>query len=378
MLCLWIFGAAVEGRLGSLKYFAMYMLAGIVGSLCQTFIFGRNEPDVPGLGASGAIMGAMGSYLYMFPFSNVKVFYWLFIRIGVFECQALWVLGFFMIDNLIGIGMRDNVGHFAHLGGFVVGYLFALATRSYTDSGAASEVKSMLSEVKDLHILHMHELEVLLAAPQTDSKVLMAYCTRAQMDGGDRWAGMVVSAMQRHQKLVLEDADPRMVSGFLLALGPNDPNLLPLVYLRIGSKLEQIHEYDLSCHIYRRIYDMNPSSRDAETALYRMGRLLETIYTNPEEALKTYQQLLMLHPHGALRLDTEAAVSRLTTKPKREVPDHFIYSAPNVRRVIEFDDTVHTAPETEPEKISRQAYSNKSTVDEKVNEYIQNPVLDNR
>ena len=63
MLFLWLFGAAAEGRLRPLKFITLYLIAGWTGGLLSDFMQGLSNPDVPSLGASGAIMGLAGAYL---------------------------------------------------------------------------------------------------------------------------------------------------------------------------------------------------------------------------------------------------------------------------------------------------------------------------
>ncbi len=69
MLFLWIFGANVEDRLGSLTYLPFYFVCGIGSGLSQAiFSWGSH---VPSLGASGAISGVLGAYLVFFPTSRI-------------------------------------------------------------------------------------------------------------------------------------------------------------------------------------------------------------------------------------------------------------------------------------------------------------------
>src|SRR5947209_6003270 len=75
MWFLYLFGFAVEGRLRSLKFLIVYMAAGFAGDLLHQALLGSSHPERFSLGASGAIMGILGSALYMFPFSKVN-FVW--------------------------------------------------------------------------------------------------------------------------------------------------------------------------------------------------------------------------------------------------------------------------------------------------------------
>src|SRR5690349_1013449 len=59
MWFLHLFGSAVEGRLKWFKFLLVYFAAGFAGDALQLGIFGPMHPDIPGIGASGAIMGLM-------------------------------------------------------------------------------------------------------------------------------------------------------------------------------------------------------------------------------------------------------------------------------------------------------------------------------
>ena len=58
MWALWIFGGAVEDRLGHGRFVAFYLICGVAASL--THFFTNLHSTVPAIGASGAIAGVMG------------------------------------------------------------------------------------------------------------------------------------------------------------------------------------------------------------------------------------------------------------------------------------------------------------------------------
>ena len=75
------------------------------------------------IGASGAIMGVMAAFAYLFPNTEMYV---MLIPIPV---KAKYVIPVFILIDLFG-GLNqsagDNIGHFAHLGGALVGFLLIL------------------------------------------------------------------------------------------------------------------------------------------------------------------------------------------------------------------------------------------------------------
>ena len=65
MLFLWIFGRTVENALGSLRFLAFYVLAGLAATALLVAL--GPDSDVPSIGAAGAIGGVVGGYLILFP-----------------------------------------------------------------------------------------------------------------------------------------------------------------------------------------------------------------------------------------------------------------------------------------------------------------------
>src|SRR6202035_1140434 len=71
MWTLWLFGPAVEDRMGHGRYFAFYLACGILASVTQ--VAASPSSAVPALGASGAIAGIMGCYVRLFPLARIVV-----------------------------------------------------------------------------------------------------------------------------------------------------------------------------------------------------------------------------------------------------------------------------------------------------------------
>jgi membrane associated rhomboid family serine protease len=127
MLYLWIFGDNLEDRLGHLRYFFFYMLCGIIASLSHVFsdyFFGENHL-IPSLGASGAISGVMGGYLYLFPTRRVTIFFiFMFIRVPAFIVLGSWIL--LQVANgtgYLGGSEASGIAYAAHIGGFIAGLI---------------------------------------------------------------------------------------------------------------------------------------------------------------------------------------------------------------------------------------------------------------
>lgn len=131
LLYLWVFGAAIEGKLGHARFASFYLLCGLAAAGLQTFF--APGSTVPMIGASGAIAGVLGGYLVAFPHARVITLVplwfipWL-IQVPALVFLLLW-FGMQMFAALAGLG-RDftgGVAFWAHVGGFVTGALLMLA-----------------------------------------------------------------------------------------------------------------------------------------------------------------------------------------------------------------------------------------------------------
>jgi membrane associated rhomboid family serine protease len=127
MLFLWVFGSAVEDRLGRAYYLGFYLSGGVVAGIAHMMI-----SPAPVIGASGAIAGVTGAFLALFPRSRIQILLFFFI-IGVYSIPAIWFIGFyFVIDvlrqtgQLLG-GGGARVAYMAHIAGYLYGFLFSLA-----------------------------------------------------------------------------------------------------------------------------------------------------------------------------------------------------------------------------------------------------------
>jgi membrane associated rhomboid family serine protease len=117
MLALWMFGSSIEAVWGTKRFIRYYLLCGIGGGIA-TCLLSPNS-TVPSIGASAGIFGILVAYGMMFPDSIILLF-------GLFPMKARYfVILFGLIELLACLRYTpDGIGHFAHLGGMVVGYLY--------------------------------------------------------------------------------------------------------------------------------------------------------------------------------------------------------------------------------------------------------------
>jgi membrane associated rhomboid family serine protease len=147
MFALWMFGAVLENYWGGKRFLTFYLVSGIgaavfhlavlyheMGPVMDTFHllpteqqqdllndpnFRVNEATV---GASGAIFGCLAAFGYLFPNSLIYLYFFVPIKVKWF------VLGYAAIELFSGVraSAGDNVAHWAHLGGGLVGLLLVI------------------------------------------------------------------------------------------------------------------------------------------------------------------------------------------------------------------------------------------------------------
>ena len=120
MYALWMFGSVLERVWGPKKFLIFYLVCGLAAGLAQMFTM-----DLMGsaVGASGAIMGLLAAFAYLFP--NVQFYILPF----PFPIKAKFMVAIYAAIDLFGglhPGASDNIAHFAHLGGLVMGFILVI------------------------------------------------------------------------------------------------------------------------------------------------------------------------------------------------------------------------------------------------------------
>lgn len=133
MLFLWVFGRAIEDRLGSPLYLGFYLVAGCVAALAQCFV--SPSDTEPLIGASGAIAGVLGLYFVSYPTAWTRVLVPILFFFWTFDLPAVLVLAFWFVSQFfVGVAAithasratSGDVAVWAHVAGFVLGAGVAL------------------------------------------------------------------------------------------------------------------------------------------------------------------------------------------------------------------------------------------------------------
>lgn len=129
MWFLWIFGDNVEDQLGHLRYLIFYLTTGLIASASE--LFAAPHSAIPMLGASGAVAGVLGAYLWWYPRARVQTLVSIIIFLQFIELPAVLFLGLWFLMQILGsLGGEGGVAWYAHIFGFLGGLLLSmLATK---------------------------------------------------------------------------------------------------------------------------------------------------------------------------------------------------------------------------------------------------------
>ena len=126
MLFLFFSGLMFEQLFGGKKLVILYLIGGVFGNLLE-LIASQLAPDIfPNhyvIGASGSIMAIFAAVAIYRPNTPVHL-------LGIIPIPIYVLALFFLTKDLIGLGSKDEIAHFAHLGGAIMGFLGQLNPHS--------------------------------------------------------------------------------------------------------------------------------------------------------------------------------------------------------------------------------------------------------
>lgn len=119
MLTLWFFAPVVLNWLGNFSFVLVYFGSLIFGSLLTMF-FHKNDYSYRAVGASGAVTGVLYSAILLQPDMMLGIF-------GIIPIPAYLFGILYLLYSIYGMKAKnDNIGHTAHFGGAIGGYLITL------------------------------------------------------------------------------------------------------------------------------------------------------------------------------------------------------------------------------------------------------------
>jgi len=124
MLGLFFLGPRVEVRLGGPRFLGLYFIGGLAGGAMSLAL-----SPAPIVGASAAIFAVYLAYAMFWPRDRLLIW-------GLIPVPAIVLVGGLTVISILGGGgyIEPGVAHWAHLGGFVGGYLYLTFLKHQTGS----------------------------------------------------------------------------------------------------------------------------------------------------------------------------------------------------------------------------------------------------
>ncbi|WP_299008656.1 rhomboid family intramembrane serine protease [uncultured Tenacibaculum sp.] len=123
MYALYLFGKVVDSSFGTLNFVLIYFASLLAGSMYSLYQH-KKEPYYSAVGASGAVSGIIFSSILLYPSMEL-----IMLPIPVPIPGYVFGIGYLLYSIY---GMKNqvgNIGHSAHLGGAIGGYLITLVLR---------------------------------------------------------------------------------------------------------------------------------------------------------------------------------------------------------------------------------------------------------
>ncbi len=150
MFALFMFAQSLEQQWGSKRFLTYYLITGVGAGLVQELVwwmlYGSLAYPAVTIGASGAVFGILFAFGWLFPDSRLFIF-----PIPIPIRARIFVIIYAVLELLFGIAgasgwTADHVAHFAHLGGFLFGWLLILIWKRKDKSFAATPSNFNLKE----------------------------------------------------------------------------------------------------------------------------------------------------------------------------------------------------------------------------------------
>jgi len=138
MLMLYVFGTAVESRMGSRNFILYYLFCGVGAAVFSLLLAGIVSVGAF-VGASGAVLGVAVAFAYFWPDAELIVFPFPF----PIKARTL-VIGLVVLDIVASrLWPNDGVAHLAHVGGALFGFIFFRAQWWLSRRGPAEPARSV-------------------------------------------------------------------------------------------------------------------------------------------------------------------------------------------------------------------------------------------
>lgn len=364
MFFLWIFGRAIEDVLGPRVYLGAYLLCGIAATLMyhtMTQFFNPAGMMIPSLGASGAIAGVMGLFAPRFYRTPVRVFYLLPTAIvggafafgllfaiaafilgdlvagavlaaalvlaglyylgknwawGAFKAPAAWFLGAYVsyfdlypaLKSLAtGGDTGDGVAHWAHIGGFLFGMLYAFMIGSQKDGKQEFMLEDAVKahDLGDLAGTISYSQSVLEREPGNAQAYELIAKSNLKQNNEEEALDNFELAVQNYLKAGHRD---EATAAYLTAIDKYPTFILPpAMQSAVGNQMAKNADFKNAAETLVKIPYTFPDAPEGEVALLRAAQLYIERLGEPQTGLQLLQHFWQTFPESQWMPQVERA-----------------------------------------------------------------------
>ncbi len=303
MLFFLLAGPSLEDRWGRIVFPAVYFLSGLFAALGYMAVSGASP--VPMIGASGAIAGLMGAFLFTFTHSRIQMLALIVVKVVPFSMPA-WVFLPLWIGGEIAHGLSQlkegsagagGVAHWAHIAGFFFGFGVPFLLRW---SGIERKLLPLYAKVGK-------KTEIRYADASLEFQNDRIYHRAIRLRDGCEWAGSVEAfqaTIRKHPDALephLEMAEAYRLAGEPQMRRDALAGALELAAARKHPRLTEVYE------TLRKASGVVKASADC---YFRLGTAYEAS-GQIGEALAHFQKVVDQFPQHQLRPKAEAKAAEL-------------------------------------------------------------------
>lgn len=309
-----VFGPPLEDRLGPALFLAVFVLCGVFGNLVHGLfsVWGLMGTAGMGvLGASGGLAGLMSFSLVRFYRARVRVGWWVFAPlvgqnragrsyIPVAGAVVLWLL-LQVVNALVAGETGSGVSHGAHLGGFLLGLLLAVALGQVREARRENCRVAALENFREGQFFGAAGLWTEYLEFQPGNPEGLVGRARARRLLGQQAAAGADYQAAIERLLAAGGIDEALEVFGECRRAELSRNLPPDLLTVVATHMEKQMDYEGALAVYRELYESYPEHSSGQRALVRLVHLYHGKLADREEAARWLAIACRRLPGGSWR-----------------------------------------------------------------------------